>query len=756
MDFSDDITKDFDTLGLANIGSSGSAPKERLTSPKRFLDIHAGFRDADRVNAYNRSLAQAQLDGEKPYTDDELVDAPDTTNLNFQGAEEQLERAKAPYDRILNSGENLVSVRTLYGPEDERPTWNSIMDEEISATIRGSEETPYESDNLVHKHLWEGLGVVHWADPTDWRFKASGQGKFYFPRGSAITEARQEIVTVEVSMSITELYNKAVKDHKDGEKSDWNRAVAIKAIKKASKDQPPYDDWERLAQEVKNNDLFVGTSLPEIRTVHGFIKEFDGRVTHVIHPEGPCEDGEKFLYCNPSVYASMTEAFILFPYGKGTNGTIHGLRGLGYKVYPFEEQRNRSIGRMIDKGMQASALMAQAQDETDMAQMGLTYYGDMAILPPGVSFPNIPMPDLQRSVVPAIEMMDQLRNNRVSGYTSQNVFDGNQRKTKGEIDAHLQQAATLSDSSINFFYSPGDRLMQQIVRRMTAKGYHHSQPGGEEVRELILRLVKRGVPVEAFYRIDWKRVKMVRVIGAGSAAAKTLGLQRVQELRPRMDDVGQKTLDRELAIDAVGVVGADKFFPRDGQFRTTAETQIAILQNFQLMQGNEVPVLPSDGHMAHAREHIKPMVEDYPLVEQGQMEEVEFAQKYVLLYPHTTEHIQLVEGDLSVAEEAAAMRQMLQRIDEFINNGLKQLEAQRQEQEANPQEQAPGEASPEQMAAFGKAEAEVEAMRIKTQAGIEMEQQRNQAKIQMDDARTAAEIRRKNVAASTTPKKNSP
>lgn len=123
-----DLTKEFDELGLAKPAENGSAPKERLTSPPKLRDIHVRFREDDRVNAHNRARAQALLDGEPPYDEEDLADAPDMTNLNFQGAEEQLERAKTPYDRILNSGENLLHAPTLYGPEDERSNWEEIMD----------------------------------------------------------------------------------------------------------------------------------------------------------------------------------------------------------------------------------------------------------------------------------------------------------------------------------------------------------------------------------------------------------------------------------------------------------------------------------------------------------------------------------------------------------------------------------------------------------------------------------------------------
>lgn len=740
----EDLTKDFDELGLQKPQSDAPPPKERLSTPSRLRDLHVRLREDDRVNAHNRALCQALLDGEPPYDSGELEDAnqAETTNLNFQGAEQQLERAKAPYYRLLNSGENLLTAPTLFGPEDQRPEWEEIMAEEITETIRSCDEFPYEADRLIHKFVWEGLGVAHWTDDLDWRFKASGMGQFFFPRRVAATEAKQEIVTCEGEMTITELFGLVENCEPRGEGEDgWCKETALMAIRKASNREPAYTDWERLMEEVKNNDLFVGTGLPVVRVIHGYVKELDGKVSHYIIPEDDCGRGEKFLYRGRGAYSSMTEALVLFPYGTGTNTKLHGIRGLGFKIYPFEQQRNRSIGRLIDKGFQASSLMAQAENETDMAQMGLTYYGDLAILPPGVQFPNIPMPDLQRSVMPALELMERLRNDRTAGYSQENVFDGDQRKTKAEVMAHLEQSASLSDSAIDFFYNPLDRLFQQMIRRMTRREYLPHEPGGEAIRELRLRLVRRGVPLEAFHRIDWKRVKAVRVIGAGSAAARTIGLQRMSELRVFMDDVGRINLNRELAIDAVGVVGADKFFPRDGQFRTTAETQIAILQNAQLMQGIELPVLSSDGHMAHAREHIKPMLEAYEVVAAGQMEVAAFAQQFIVLFPHTVEHVSMIEGDISTAEEAAAMRQMLQRIEEFMNNGIKELEAQAEQAPEEGQQQPSG-PTPEQYAAFGKAQAEIEIMNLKTRAQIENDRLKTEARIAMDDAAAAAKIRR--------------
>jgi hypothetical protein len=588
--------------------------------------------------------------------------------------------------------------------------------------------------------VWEGIAVAHWEDALDWRFRASGMGQFFFPRKVAATESKQDVVTCEDEYTITDLVSKINREDCGG----WNKEAVRLAITKATTAEPEYQNWERLMEEVKNNDLFVGTKLPKVRVIHGFVKEFNGKISHYIAAENDC--GEKdFLMVDREVYNTMTEGLILFPYGTGTNTKLHGIRGLGYKIYPFEQQLNRSVCRMIDQGELASSLMLQADDETSYANLGLEYIGNLAALPPGFKVVTTNLPDLQRSVMPAIELMTSLGNERIAGYSPDNVFDGDQRKTKAEVMANLEQSAELSSAELDFFYSPADRLAQQLVRRMSRRNYVAEDPGGEAIIALHLRLVRRGVPLEAFYRIDWARTSFTRVIGAGSAAARTIGLERMKELRPLMDDVGQNYLNRELAIDAVGRENADRFFPKDGLKRTTVDTQIAILQNDVLINGGVAPVLSSDNHLAHNREHMKPLVAMYEQAQGGQLPLAEAAMMYSDLFAHAVEHVQFIEGSISASEEAGAMKQMLQRIEEVIANGVKEAEKMAEEQQAQGAEQGGGGMSAEQQKRFAIAQAEIELMKMKTRAGIEMEMEKNRARIAMDDAKTAAEIRRKGI-----------
>lgn len=737
-DFPDPI----DGIPLLTMDSEGQVPETRLKDAASLRSIYMRFRDDDLINSQNRALTQLLLDGEPPYEDSELREAgqPDTVNINFDGASEQLERAMTPYYNLIQSPETILTTPTLYGPEEDRDELSATIGEEITRTIRDWPQFPFQSLNLCKKFVWDGVGVGHWPDSLDWRYRGSGLGQFYFPRQVFAFEDELEVACAIEEYTVTRLYN-AIRNAPEGcvIYNHWNVAAVKQAIQHATSTIPNFMDWERLTDELRNNDVSIANSTPVVRVINGWVKEFDGRVSHYLTTE--TGSATTFLYESRCCYNAMGEALVLFPYGLGTNSKIHGIRGLGYKIYPFEQQRNRSLSRLIGQSDLASSLMLQAGDESSLQTAGMVYYGNTAVIEPGYNVVQYAAPDLQRTVMPALTEMERLRNNRTGGYSSEGVFDGNARKTKFEVSAQLEQNASLSNTALDFWYGPFERLLQQTVRRMTRRDYVPEDPGGREIADLKLRLVKRGVPLEAFYRIDIKAVKVVKAIGAGSASARTLALDRISQLRPRMDDVGQLNLDRALAIDAVGTAQANNFFPASGVRRTTADTQIAVLQNFPLLQGQEVPVLPSDRHLVHAVEHMKPLLEGFSAVEQGLAPIEEIAMQMRLLFQHTADHVDLISGDPAAAEQAAELRQQLQQIGEVISNGLRKAQAAAAEEPAEG-EQAPAGPSQQEIMELESHRAKIQREQELTQVKAENMRYLAQTKAGIEDAKEAAKIAR--------------
>lgn len=739
----------FADMPLLNLDEKGAPPKARLTKASTLRNIFSTQRDDDRLSAMQRAQTQDLRDGGTPYEQSELDEQgmSDTTNLNFGGGEQQSERANTPYYRLFSAPETLVSVSTLHGADEDRADYNRIIDEELTLLLRNSESIPFQTKKIIDKMNWDGVGIGYWQDDFDWRYRGSGLGHFYFDRQCDTCEEDLECPTAFEEFTVTRLWraieSQQGKKKKKGDMDGWNYKACVEAIKKATSQSSTDSDWDKLLDEIKNNDLGAAKGV-KIPLVHGWVKEFDGTVSHYITTEEN-QGTEEFLYRSRGKYDEMQHALILFPTGIGTNTKLHSVRGQGYKIYAFETQRNRSLSKLIDQGDRASSLMVRASSESGMANIGLQYYGDLAVLPPETDVVPYVAPDLQRTVMPVLQEMERLRNDRVAGYSTDNVFDGGGRKTAKEITAHLDQAAELSDSQLDFFYGPFERLIRNTVIRISRRGYIAQDPGGREIVKFHKRLLRRGCPLEALYELDHDATTVVRAIGAGSAASKTQSLFRIGELRGRMDDVGQANLDRDLAVDAVGATNADRYFAKDGVKRTTLDTNIAILENEVLLAGKEIPVLPSDKHLAHAREHLKPLMEGYEMAQSGEVPYEEVAQRDALLFNHCSDHVELASGDPTVEAEAADMRQMLQQIGEVISNGLKIIESQRQDAEENGEGEQPvddGGANAEMLA---KVETNREELRMKREAfelDQRMKDEANAAQIAREDAKAAAGIRR--------------
>jgi hypothetical protein len=741
-----------DSIPLLTMNREGEVPPSRLKNASSARTIYVRFRDDDLPNARNRALMLDQLGGGPPW-DQSVLDNEgmnDTTNLNFGGSEQQLERAMAPFYALVQSPENLVSVSTNFGPLEDRDDLNSILSEEISRTIRSWSGFTFNTAKITHHFVWDGVAFANFPDDTDWRYSGSGLGEYFVPRQTFPSEDTLEVVVRRDTYTVTQLY-RSIANPDLACDLGWNVEATKIAIQKAAPKTPNFYDWELMEDQIKNNDLWIANTCSTISVLSFLIREFDGTISHYLTTEDD-QGTEEFMYCSRQKYREMSEQLVIFTYGIGVNCKTHGIRGLGYKIWAFEEQRNRSLSRMIDQGTLASSIMLQATDEETMGNAALTYIGNQAIIDPTFKAVPFNIPNLEQTTMPVLAEMERLRNDRVSSYSSENVFDGDQRKTKFEVGAALQQNASLSSVSLDFWYSPYERLIRQSVRRMSRPSYVPGEPGGREVADLRLRLLKRGVPPEALYLIDHQATKVVKAIGSGSASAKTLSLQRVSDLRPAMDDVGQQKLNRDLAIDAVGVAKANEYFPPNGEKRISPEYGIAILQNYELLRGNEVPVLPTDRHVVQAEAHFKPLMESFDAVEKGQAPIEQIAQQMQLLFSHTADHVERIDGDPATQAKAAEFRQILQQVGEVISNGLRKAQAQAiKAQEEGGQPGQPGqpedqssEGQPppdaEQIAKFEKHKAEMQMAREKHDQKMQELLQESALKRGIKDAEAAAQI----------------
>lgn len=734
-----------DALELAGIPEEGAVPTSRLADAKTARELFETLRRADEENSKTRAKVQAMFDGVPPYDPAQLERSHQKyrCNLNFGEAESLLEYAMSGYVDLLNSVETLVHTPTRWGESNAREYYSSVLSTEITRTIR---EWPQFTFNFLHlctQFVAHGLGIGHFEDRHDWRFRAAGQADFLIPRGTLASEDELEVACSRRTYPIYEIWSK-IKDPAVAEANGWNVEETRKALSRATDSRSSATfEYEKVAEELKNNDLFNDARATTITLLHFWIKEFDGSVTHCVATEKDACD--QFLYTGKGFLGSMQQGFVMFPYGLGTNAHYHGVRGLGYKIFPAIQVSNRLRSQLIDGAMLASSIMLQPNSETDFSQMAMAYYGAYAVIAPGMTVVPQATPNFQNSVIPVLNEMGTQLQQRTGQYTTQSVFNTGKERTRFEVAAHLEQAAKLSVTSLNLFYQPWDRLVREMVRRMVRPDYVKDDPGGDAIEDLKRRLALAQVPLEAFLNIDVNNVRAVRAVGAGSPAARTVSLRNLMEVMSAYDPVGRQNLLRDVTVTEVGAAQADRYVPRDSGTRLPVDAKIAILENDHLTDGRQVEVMEEEMHLVHIEEHLKALAQFIEQEQQGVPIE-ELVPRMMALYEHTVAHLEFVQGDVTMQEQVATYRQSLQQAGEIISNGMKRLaKLQREQQEAAPEGGMPQEQGPTE--AQVRMQSRLEEHQLKLQMMTEAHQLRQNIKIQeaalkrsLKDADKAADL----------------
>jgi hypothetical protein len=734
-----------DSLDLQTLPEKGPAPTSRLKDAKSAHELYTKLKEADSFSSANRASIQAMFDGEPPYNDDDLVATGQgfRTNVNFDEASNLLEQSMSAYVDMLHSVETLVTVKTTHGEPTERTSHEEVIAEEISRAIRSWPLFNYNFLANCRNFIADGVSVSYFENELDWRWRVAPLAEFFFPRKTQASEGELEVACSERSFQSHQLFS-YIREEKVAENLGWNVPAVRKAIMKSSeKTGVLSSDWEAVQNELKNNDLYCGATSSEIKVVHMWVQEFDQTVSHYIFL---AESPEEFLYKKLSRFDSMEQALVFFTYGIGTNGYYHSIRGLGYKVFPQVQVSNRLRCQMIDSAMMSSSIMIQPQTQEATEDLSMVYYGPFAVITPDVKILERASPNLSQSAIPVLNDMSNQIQSRSGQYT-QNALNDTREKTKFEVATQLEAISKLSVTSMNLFYEPWQRLLREVVRRLTRVNYIDMQPGGKEAAVFRRRCVARGVPEAAINALDIETVRVVRAVGAGSQAARQMVFSELDSVSSSMDPKGRNTYLRERIASRVGWDQVDKYLPAETEGRPIDDDRFAEIEN-NIMASSAMPmtVRPNDNHVVHLRSHVNALDGFVQAMDAGQTTIEQATPAMSVIHAHAVLHIELAAGDVVAGEELPALNQRLQQVGEIVYNGVEHMKRlQRENQGATG---APGpsleeqKASQELMRRIVEHQAKLKMLRETHQLKLTIEREKAQQKRLLDDATTAAKISR--------------
>ena len=744
-------------LTLPVVNDEGEPLDPRVKDAASLRSLWVKTRDADLQSNRMMAKVQALLDGEPPLPQEKLNEMGQgyLSNFNPGDAKTALAQATAAYVDMLAANPQIFDVFTTFGEsEAEAREFSEIMSEELGYTIRSWPDFIYRWAYIVQFMKWNGIGVTYFSDRQDWRWNVTHLGYFKVPRQTKTSEDSTEYAFVKVETEPHTLL-RYIKDPEYAKEAGWNVDCVRAALMNTR--SPTYDvhNWLEFEARWKNNDLVEGETAPSISIIHAWVRECDGSYSTYQFTESPLSEvnggspKDGFLLEKRHAFKCANEAFVYFAREIGTNGTIHSVRGMGHDMFNAFQAKMRLINRQVDLAFAAGPVL-QAQSEEAIEDLQMTPFGPYMLVSSGVeALQGINTPNLNNSIQPAINALDQTISKSVGTYAADIGPQSTRERSKFEAMAEMEQAASLSVTDINLFYQPADRLAREVVRRMTASDYRKTDPGGDFVWDWRLRCLKRGVPAAAFDKIDHKRTRAARVVGLGSPAARRVKLQTLLELFPNYDQYGKQRLVRDVTASVVGWEQADIYSPKPSESeRPPIDYSIAALQNAVLATGQEQPILPNENKSIHLEVHIGKIGEYIGAFEQaGQNHEMfpQIVPPMQMIYDHAAQTLEGYTGP-----EAPQYRQALQQAGEILVNGIRHL----QKLEQMAQMAQPEGAMPQQQGITDDLERKVIEHQVKLQQAQAEFMQKQEQRVQeaalkrsLQAMQTAADIARKNASA---------
>lgn len=730
------------------IDQDNKVPDSRIPDAASARDLWTIAWEADLVSSRNRTAVQKQIDGVPPFNGAELkrLGLGGSSNLNFGEAQADMDRASAAFNDLLLSQERMafIKLKQNYGTPSTRTDIEDKIAIAYHKVVTDWEDSYYEQMMLAWWFNKDGVGIYIFPDDRDPRWRAENLDGFKIPRNTKASESKVGHAFARHYFQLEELY-KYIKDAATARKLGWNVKVAREAIKNAyNQSQNEKFDWAMIETRFKNNDISSTAKAIEIRAQDIFVREFSGKLSHHNFLE---QGGSEYMFTKIGRFSKATEAFIISTYGIGSNGCYHGIRGLGFRIFPFVEHSNRIRNKILDGTAVSQTIMFEADDASAAQRAGIAYIGPYSILPAGLKPVPIVMPNPSTTALPVIADLERTRLGNTGGFMT--AGGGTVERKEMEIQQEMANQAVLPSSSINLFMIGRGKMMTEQFRRLSLKDWAKGEPGYEMAKAFQDKLKEDGVPLEALDHVE--SIIPARAMGAGSPAARQLAFQNLGKLFPSFDEIGQNNYMRDMVGSEVGFDQVDRYVPKlPNTERPVIDQSIAELENGNLKQGIQCSVLENQDQAIHLKEHVKALVLAARALQQGGdvMEAIKF---FAVGIPHAQQHYAILAKDPSRDPLVKSMKPVLSGLNTMATQLIQAVQKNQQKggsgapsapaAPGGPSGASPAQLTPEQQAKIAVSQAQIQVAVAQAQTTMKIRQAESMQRMQLRDAKEAQNIR---------------
>lgn len=650
-------------------------PGARIKKASDIVSDYQTLFDEDFMAAQDRARAQSMVDGDSPYSEDELRrnGIHGITNVNWGDLTAAQREAEQPFNDILESMSSFGRVPFRKGavPLEQANRLERVVEEELHRLITKWDDFHFRWTLNAHYFTMWGVSFTYHDDHLDWRWNVGSMQDFKLPRGTKASINAVDRITCKVSMQPSDLYRKL--QSADIIEGGWNREQIIKSVNRAQPKPLNTSDPEALQAMYKDNAVFAGNTTVVVEVVHEWVKELDGSVSHYIADyNGKPDDQDAFLYERRNEYGSMAQFINAYLYGVGTNGDFHSIRGNAYALFSSAFALNKLRCAFVDKARDEATTFLSTENEDATIDTMLTPRGPYFQVNTGTTFVERTTPPAAHNLVPAISAMTDVFRMRTGGMapSSSSVMDRGQ-KTKYELQRRDEMDGKMSSDVLRRFFTAWGRDYKEVVRRVSNPDLTADHPGGAEVMDFRNRCIENGVPEEALFQLDYDNISLNMGIGKGSTSERRSALGYLNEFAmPRLDPAGQRTLLRDSIASYTDARYALELVPEEEGQRPPIDQQIANMEN-QLMQLGVAPVLePNQDHVVHCGTHILLLQDMNEKITVAAVELQDVIPQMQVAAEHATAHMEFIDP---MSEPYPVFKEALQQLNEVITNGAKHI-----------------------------------------------------------------------------------
>ena len=723
------------TYGLLDPDAGDKPPKSRVQDAGSVRSMLYTLIDDDQIASFRRAQIQGIIDGNSPYSDQQLreVGQGDRMNVNWGHAESKVEAAVIPYFDILTSVAAYATCKTKYGNDmAKREEWSRIITEEFHQLLAKTNPGFLAQHQIAHKQLViHGQACMYWPDGTDFKAKAIDPWSLVVPKGAGVDQDDWEFCYILDEMYCEELY-RYIENPEAAKRGGWDVEECQEAIMDARVDeQDQRRPWEWYQKEMKLNALYYSYAKSKIiKVAHMFVKEYDGRVSHYIFDR---LNGSEFLCKMPSRYKKFSNAFTVFLNGVG-NGYYHGVRGLGQKVYKWAEAINRVNNALMEGVIIGSAVMFQPNSAADAEQMKTTQIGPYRILPPGMNLTQVAVGSNLNSAMQVAAMFQGQEADDIGSFLPTVSGGGGRKKGNKEVEIEIGEKSRLTNTRAEIYLQALDLHYKEVYRRASNPNILSEDQNGNAVIAFQEACLNRGVPAAAM--LDMESVKATRSIGQGSAAARLAAMAQISEYLPQLPESSRKNVINatvaaigggQIAIDAFGIPSENK---PDGN-----DLSISSLENNAFQSGGQVIIDPDQNHFVHLTVHLQFGGSLVEAVQEQKTDPREVAKAMQSAIPHILTHLKYLEEDPTRSEQYENLNEQTSELMKIADQ-INAMAQKAQEQEMAQRQEGQQQQDPKTMVAMNK----IQLDRVKLQNDMAIKSAKAQHQMQLQDKKTSQRL----------------